>query len=237
MEVPGAIGQYAVIFDMDGVLFDSYHAHYRSWLSVAEPEGIRFTEADFAATFGRTSREIIAHFWGEGRRSDAEIAELDRRKESYFRELLRKNFPVMPGAVELLRALRAEGFRLAVGSSAPPENVETTLDGLGAATLFDAVVTGRDVHRGKPDPEVFLLAARRLGVAPSRCAVVEDAPAGVAAANAAGMWSVGLASTGRTPEDLAAACVVVRSLKELSPRRLRDWIAKRNVPSIQGVEP
>jgi beta-phosphoglucomutase-like phosphatase (HAD superfamily) len=96
---------------------------------------------------------------------------------------------------------------------------------LGARPLFAAVATARDVTRGKPDPQVFLIAAERLGVPPERCAVVEDAPAGIAAAKAAGMKSVGLASTGRTRELLSAADLVVDFLAELSPAVLRDLIA------------
>jgi beta-phosphoglucomutase len=215
---------FAVIFDMDGVLVDTYRAHYRSWLDIAEPEGIHFSEADFALTFGRTSREIIAHYWGNGRYDNAQMAELDGRKEAAFRRRIETDFPAMPGVDELLRSLDQAGFRLAVGSSAPPENVEMVLDKLGARGLFGAVVTGEDVTRGKPDPQVFLIAAERLGIGPGRCAVIEDAPAGVAAANAAGMASVGLLSTGRTPADLAAAHAVVGSLGEISPQMLRDLI-------------
>jgi beta-phosphoglucomutase len=214
----------AVIFDMDGVLVDTYDAHYRSWLEMAEPEGIHFTEAEFAETFGRTSREIIAHYWGEGRYDDAQIAELDLRKEVAFRRAVEANVPAMPGVHELLGNLHRAGFRLAVGSSGPPENVALVLDKLGIREFFGAVVSGADVTRGKPDPQVFLLAAERLGVAPRRCAVIEDAPPGVAAANAAGMTSVGLVSTGRTSAQLAAARAVVGSLGEISPRMLHDLI-------------
>ena len=88
---------YAAIFDMDGVLVDTYHAHFQSWLMMAERAGLSFTEAEFAPTFGRTSREIIAHFWGQGRYDDAEIAELDRRKEAAFRRMVETDFPAMPG--------------------------------------------------------------------------------------------------------------------------------------------
>jgi len=217
----------AVIFDMDGVLVDTYHAHYCSWLEMAEPQGLHFTEGQFAPTFGRTSREIIAHFWGKDRFSDAQIAELDDRKEAAFRRILETDFPAMPGVNELLVALHDAGVTLAVGSSGPPENVALVLDRLGVNELFDAIVTGKDVIRGKPDPQVFLIAARRLGVAPVRCAVVEDAPAGVAAANVAGMACIGLLSTGRIREDLAAAHVVVQRLSDISPEMVRDLIAKR----------
>lgn len=211
---------------MDGVLVDTYHAHFHSWRELAEAEGIGFSEADFAATFGRTSREIIAQYWGLQDRDGVRIAELDHQKEASFRRIIVDDFPVMPGAVELLDELHAAGFRLALGSSAPPENVETIIARLGVGDLLEAIVTGADVTRGKPDPQVFLLAAERLGVTPARCAVVEDAPPGVQAAKAAGMAAIGMASTGRTTEELAEADIVVRSLSELSPSGLHELIEK-----------
>lgn len=219
---------FAVIFDLDGVLIDSYRAHYQSWLEMARSEGLVFTEADFAATFGRTSRETIASCWGEKRFDAAKIKQLDDFKEAAFRRIVAADFPTMPGALDLLRALRDAGFRLAVGSSAPPDNVHQAVDLLGCRELFQAIVTGADVVRGKPDPQVFLVAAERLGAAPRRCAVVEDAPAGVAAANAAGMTCIGLMSTGRTPADVAAAALAVASLDELSPQRIRKLIESRS---------
>jgi beta-phosphoglucomutase len=219
--------QPAAIFDMDGVLVDTYRAHYRSWLRMAEPAGLTFTEAEFAPTFGRTSREIIGTFWGAGRFSPAEIAALDDQKEAAFREIIAVDFPAMPGVHELLHSLRAAGFALAIGSSAPPANVDVVLEKLGVRGLFRAIVTGSDVTRGKPDPQVFLLAAARLGVPPARCAVVEDAPPGIAAAKAAGMKAIGLASTGRTRESLVAADLVVDELAELSPERIGALIARK----------
>lgn len=215
---------YGVIFDMDGVLVDTYHAHYESWLEMARPEGLTFTEEEFAPTFGRTSREIIAYFWGDGRFSDEQIAELDDRKEAAFRRIIEHSFPAMPGAASLLGDLQSAGFRLGVGSSGPPENVALVVERLGAEDRFSAIVTGMDVTRGKPNPQVFLLAAERMGLPPARCAVVEDAPVGVKAANSAGMVSIGLASTGRTPESLSEADLVVAKLGELSPRRIAQLI-------------
>ncbi|NQU22911.1 MAG: HAD family phosphatase [Candidatus Nealsonbacteria bacterium] len=215
---------YAVIFDMDGVLVDTYRAHYESWLAMARSQGLQLSEEDFARTFGRTSREIIAHFWGAGY-SDADVAALDDRKEAAFREIITADFPAMAGVHELLQSLHDDGFRLAVGSSGPPENVAMVVDRIGQRELFAALVTATDVTRGKPDPQVFLIAAARLGVSPVRCAVVEDAPLGITAALAAGMTAVGLASTGRTRESLGEAAAVVDSLRELSPdffRRLID---------------
>ncbi len=218
--------QLAVIFDMDGVLVDSYHAHFKSWQVLAAELGRVITEADFAAQFGRTNREIILTYWGEGCYSDERIAALDDRKEAVFRDILQADFPFMPGASALLESLYDAGFALAVGSSGPPENIDLVLREMAVRPLFRAVVTARDVTRGKPDPQVFLVAAERLGAAPERCAVVEDAPAGVSAANAAGMVSIGLASTGRTREALSQADLTVDSLAELSPELLRDLIER-----------
>jgi beta-phosphoglucomutase len=209
MQVPAR----AVIFDVDGVLVDSYDAHMRSWLLMGREHGLTITEEQFASTFGQTSREIIKRFWGSDlSREDAEA--LGARKEAIYRDLIRERFPAMDGSVELIDALADAGFRLAVGSSGPPENVELTLDCLGRASRFNAVVTGRDVTRGKPDPQVFQIAAERLGLPLERCIVVEDAPVGITAARAAGMASVALVGT-VAADRLGEADLVVRSLREL----------------------
>jgi beta-phosphoglucomutase len=205
---------------MDGVLVDSYRAHWQSWHFMADELGKGLTEPQFVTTFGRTSREIIAEHWGADCLTLAEIAEFDRRKEALYREIVAQDFPAMEGAGELIRALSAAGFRLAVGSSGPPENVELAVERLQAQAHFQTLVTGRDVTRGKPDPQVFLIAAQRLNVAPADCAVIEDAPVGIEAANAAGMTSIALLSTGHTAESVTAAKLIVRSLRELSPERI-----------------
>ncbi len=214
----------AVIFDMDGVLVDSYRPHWESWLRMAAEVGRELSEAKFVQTFGRTSREIMAEHWGHKALTDAEIAEFDRRKEALYREIVADNFPAMDGAADLIRSLHAAGFRLAVGSSGPPENVALAIDRLGVASLFQTLVTGADISRGKPDPQVFLIAAERLGVSPAHCAVIEDAPVGIAAANAAGMTSIALLSTGHIGESVTAARRIVTSLRDLSPDGIAQLI-------------
>jgi HAD superfamily hydrolase (TIGR01509 family) len=206
----------AVLFDVDGVLVDSYAAHRRSWRALAAERGLPFSDEEFRNSFGRTSRESIALYW-PGRASDT--ARLDARKEELFRDEIAARFPAMDGARELVEALAGAGFLLAVASSAPPENVELTIERLGVRDSFGARVSGHDVHRGKPDPEVFELAAERLGASPDRCVVIEDAPAGVEAAHRAGMKAVALLSTGRRREDFTAVAPerLVGSLRELSP--------------------
>ncbi len=220
-----ADAEIAVIFDMDGVLIDSFEAHFESWQVVARQGHAEMTRQQFADTFGRTSREIIASLWPQQAQDPLVVRQLDDRKEEAFREIIARQFPAMPGVGKLLASLSAASIRMAIGSSAPPANVALAVEKLGAAGLFGAAINGSDVTRGKPDPQVFLLAAERLQVPPQRCVVVEDAPLGLAGARAAGMHCVGMASTGRTRRQLAEADLVVDSLAELGPevfRRLVD---------------
>jgi beta-phosphoglucomutase len=214
----------AVIFDMDGVLIDSYRAHLQSWQEAARVEGLKITEEQFAATFGKTSREAIPWLWPDRHFTEVQIKDFDHRKEAAFRRIIAARFLLMPGVLELLDSLDKAGFLLAIGSSGPPENVDLVLDKLEIRPLLSAVVTGADVTRGKPDPQVFLIAAQRLGVSPDRCVVVEDAALGIEAAHAAGMRAIGLASTGRTRQSLAAADLVVDQLGEITPATVRSLI-------------
>jgi beta-phosphoglucomutase len=216
------MSQYAVIFDMDGVLVDSYRAHFESWRRLYGEIGIDYAEAAFAADFGRTSRDILMRSV-PGDLSDERIRELDNRKEAHYREIIRSDFPVMDGAEDLIEALSAAGMRLAVGSSGPPENVELAIGMLRGGERFSATVTGLDVTNGKPDPQVFQLAAERLNIAANHCAVVEDAVHGVEAAKRAGMVAVALTGTCHRDE-LAAADLVVDTLCELTPALIRDVV-------------
>ncbi len=221
---------FGVIFDVDGVLIDSYEPHFQSWREIATEYGIDYTEEMFAHGFGRTSREIVATQWNRDDLSEAQIRQIDDSKEAAYRRIVATAFPAMPGARDLVAALHTAGFRVAVGSSGPPENVDLAIEKLGLAAWLGGKVTGRDVTRGKPDPQIFLKAAEKLGLAPQRCAVVEDAPAGIAAAKSAGMACVGFPSTGRTRNDVAAADLIVSSLAELSPQTFRELISHHAGP-------
>jgi beta-phosphoglucomutase len=213
---------HAVIFDIDGVLIDSYEPHYESWKMLAGELGQTVTPEQFAASFGRTSKDIIRIWWSGlfgADLTEAKIAELDERKEAAYRAVVSRTKPVMEGAVALIDALHAAGFKLAVGSSGPPANVDLSLKLLGREAKFSARVTGMDVTRGKPDPQVFLIAAGKLGVLPAECAVIEDAPAGIAAANAARMASIGLLGT-TDALGLKAAKLIVPTLAALDPKAI-----------------
>ncbi len=218
------MAERGVIFDVDGVLVDSYRAHFLAWQRLGDRLGLPVTEADFAVTFGRRNAEIIHGLFPDAV-PEAEVDALGDWKEERYREILVEAFPAMDGAVELIDALRAAGFGLAVGSSGPPPNVRAALEGLGRAGAFASVVTGADVTVGKPAPEVFEKAAAGLGLPPARCAVVEDATPGLEAACRAGAAAIGLLGT-TTAEALegAGARLVVGSLRELTPAGIAGLI-------------
>ena len=214
----------AVIFDVDGVLVDSYRAHYEAWKRVGRRAGRPIGEDTFASLFGRRNREILRLLWGDVL-TEAQAEELAQWKEVQYREVLRADFRPMDGATELVDALKAAGFLLAVGSSGPPENVRIALEGLGRAGRFDAIVAGTDVRAGKPDPEVFLKASAKLGLEPRSSAVVEDSTAGIEAAVRAGMAAIALVGTApRKALQAAGADLVVASLRELTPDHISRLI-------------
>ncbi|MBN1554889.1 MAG: HAD family phosphatase [Phycisphaerae bacterium] len=206
---------FGVLFDVDGTLVDSYQAHFQSWRAMLQRHGLDVTEEQFRRTFGRTNEDIFENDFPSFRRED--YTALGDEKEAAYREIIREHFPAMPGASELLATLRQAGATLAVGSSAPPENLEVMLRFLAGTEHITAATHGKEVSRGKPDPEVFVTSARKIGVEPRKCVVVEDAPAGVSAGKAAGCKVIAL--TGTAPrEELTHADLVVDSLSEITPR-------------------
>lgn len=202
-----------VIFDMDGVLVDSYDPHFESWRMLAREIGNDLTEEQFAHTFGRTSRDIMKMLFDI---TDLSVVRKhDDRKESLYRDLIRGNIPLMPGAVALSRQLKEAGAELAVGSSGPKENVNMICDETELRSCISARVSGADVTHGKPDPEIFLTAAAKLGLRPNRCVVIEDAPVGIQAAHAGGMKCIALRSP-RSQRGIETADLIVDSLTEVS---------------------
>ena len=214
----------AAIFDLDGTLVDSFDAHWRSWHGMCARHGVALTHERFVRSFGMRNDRIIGMYWDEdGHEPPAAdvAARLADEKEALYREIVAGSFPAMAGGRELLERLHAAGWLLAVGTSGPPENLRVAVDGLGAARWFHAEVCGMDVAHGKPAPDIFLKAAERLGVPPSRCVVVEDAVPGIEAAHAAGMPCVAICSMGHTHAELASAERVIDRFDELTAGSLR----------------
>ena len=185
----------ALIFDMDGTIVDNMAFHTQSWITFFERRG-RVVDADefFRTTAGRQGKEIIRSHMGEDL-DDDEVATLNHEKEAVYRELYAPHLKAVAGFEDLIADARSQGIALAVGTAAPPANVEFTLDGLDLRRHFETVVGATDVPRGKPHPDVFLEAAKRCGAEPANCIVFEDAPLGVEAARRAGMRVVVITTT------------------------------------------
>ena len=216
----------AVIWDVDGTLVDTAEMHFQAWQRLCAELGRPFTRADFAATFGKRNPEIFEELFGP-RFSTREIDELGFRKEEFYRAAARHGVDLLPGVRLLLEALHTAGFRQAIGSSAPRANVDLIMELTRTASLFEAIVSSEDTQRGKPDPQVFLVAAERLNMPPKRCVVVEDAVAGVQAAKAGGMKCIAVTFVGHHPEDrlrAAGADLVAPTLETVSPQAIRQLL-------------
>jgi beta-phosphoglucomutase len=216
----------AAIWDVDGTLVDTAELHFQAWQEICREQGREFTRDDFAATFGQRNPEILRTLFGERFRPE-EIAALSDRKEVLYRRAASKGVALLPGARRLVEDLHRAGFVQAIGSSAPRANLELILRLTGLARFFAAIVSSEDTQRGKPDPQVFLIAAERLGVVPARCVVFEDAVAGVQAAHAAGMKCVAVRCVGHHSEASlrqAGADLVVDSLEQVSVAAIADLL-------------
>lgn len=182
------------IFDHDGVLVDSLELHQAAWVELGRRADLAFTPEFIRETFGMTNPSIFRKLLGDDI-SPEEMARLGDMKEVCYREWARGRLALMPGVDALLDGLAASDVRLAIGSSAPRPNLELTVEVCGMHGRFAAIAALEDITHGKPDPEVFLLAAKRAGVSPSRAVVFEDATVGIQAAKAAGMYAVGVGTT------------------------------------------
>jgi beta-phosphoglucomutase len=210
----------AVLWDLDGTLVDSEEYHWRAWRDTMAAEGAPITREQFLETFGWRNDAIIPRLLGASVAQER-IERIGGAKEANYRSLVRNHgIAPSPGADVWVRRLHGEGWLQAVASSAPRLNIEVVLEALGLADCFRAIVSAEDVHRGKPDPEVFLLAASRLGVGNGQSIVVEDARAGVEAARRAGMRCIALSRSG----DRLGADIEVPSLAALHPTAFQDLV-------------
>jgi HAD superfamily hydrolase (TIGR01509 family) len=213
----------AVLWDLDGTLVDSAEYHWRSWRAIMAAEGLPLTYQQFLDCFGQKNDRILEGWLGEDATPER-IARIADAKEVEYRRLARQNgLTPLPGAAGWTARLRQEGWLQALATSAPRANVDVMLEVLGFGGRFDAIVSAEDVTAGKPDPQVFLAAAGKLGVLPSRCLVVEDAAAGIEAARRAGMRTVGVSRTTQLEADLA-----VQSLEDLPEDAFSALLSRSN---------
>lgn len=204
----------AVIWDMDGVVCDSGPCHYLAWNRVMARWGVLVSEEVFRGGFGTRTDAFIRSLVGE-RLPEEQIRKVALEKERFFRRIVRGRLEPLPGVVPLLNSLQSTGYRMALASSAPQANISLTLRELGITRSFGATVSGDDVAEGKPSPQIFLLAAQKLGAPPSSCLVIEDAAVGVTAAHRAGMLCLAVTNT-LSAEQLRAAEMVTSSLANVN---------------------
>ena len=215
----------AVIWDMDGVIADTAPYHFSAWQETFRQRGVKFTKEDFRYSFGLRNDPIIRNMLGEQTPQD-EIEAIAREKEVAFRSLIGQKIRPLPGVMELIRSLLGNGFKLAIASSAPMENIKLVTQSLGIDNCFHDIVTGRDVSEGKPSPQGFLLAAQRLGADPGNCIVIEDAVAGVAAGKRAGMHCIAVTNT-HPRENLKEADLIVDSLDGVTIDNLERLLGRQ----------
>jgi len=203
----------AVLWDMDGTLIDSEEFHWIAWRTTMANEGITVTREQFLASFGQRNDSIIPQWLGDAATPER-IDRIANAKEELYRHLIRRDgISPLPGVAHWIHQLHKQGWLQAIASAAPRVNIDAVLEALSATHVFEGIVSAEDVHRGKPDPEVYLTAAARLGASPENCIVVEDAAAGIEGARRAGMRSIGVTHDGNHLQ----ADVVVESLDQLDP--------------------
>jgi len=220
----------AVLWDMDGTLIDSEEQHWISWRNTLAKEGIVITRAQFLATFGQRNDSIIPQLLGAAA-TPQRIERISEAKEELYRHLIRRDgISPLPGVASWLHRLHQKGWLQAIASAAPRANIDAVLEALSATHIFQGIVSAEDVQKGKPDPEVYLKAASRVGASPENCIVVEDAAAGIEGARRAGMRSIGVSHDGQhLPAD-----IVVQSLALLDSDAFETLLQTGNCPTKIG---
>lgn len=227
MEHPRLATIRAFILDMNGTMIDDMGFHNEAWAEMLAARGVPISKDEFMRqTAGMTNPEIL-RLMVNPEISDDEIGVFAKAKEEMYRSRFRPHLKPVAGLVELLQAAREAGIKIGVATAAPTDNIEFVLKGLALEPYLDAVVGASDITRGKPDPEIFLKSAERLGVSPDECMVFEDAFAGIEAARRAGMPVIAI-TTSLTPDELADLPHVVQIVPDFT---------SLNVMEILGSNP
>jgi beta-phosphoglucomutase len=224
MDTPSS--RQAVLWDMDGTIVNSLSFHQQAWKATFASRGIDFTDEDFKFSNGRINEEIVPHFLGQNL-SQEEVKAVGDEKEATFRRLVKGSIQALPGVMKLIKSLAEAGYQLAIVSSTPQENIELISKTLGIKKYFGLFVNGDDVQEGKPSPQAFLFAAKKLGVGPENCVVIEDAVVGVKAAKRAGMYCIRVTNTAPA-EKIAEADMVVDNLEEITVKTIAALFLRNN---------
>jgi beta-phosphoglucomutase len=211
----------AIIFDMDGVIVDNHEFHFKAWKEFCEKYGIHLNEDDFKENInGRTISEVVS-FVFKKELSAKEIKDYGDEKESMYRNIYKDYIKPVRGIEDFLRHLKGENVKVAVATSAPTVNVDFTLDTLNLRRYFDLIIDSTFVEKGKPDPQVYLVTAEKLGMAPERCIVFEDSVSGIKAGKNAGMWVIGLETT-HEAKDIEEADAIIKDFEGLTYSKIKE---------------
>ncbi len=216
------------VFDWDGVVIDSHDQHRESWFLLAEKIGRPMTEKLFSESFGMRNEQIIPDLfqWANAGDNDT-IRKLADEKEELYRELIfRDGLRALDGVETLLQQLRDHNIPCSVGSSTPHKNIEASMELIGLSGYFQAITASEDVQKGKPDPEVFLIAANKINRQPKYCVVFEDAHAGIQAGKAAGMKTIAITTTHPADTFVDLADRVVDNLRAIEVIELVDLVSR-----------
>lgn len=218
---------YAVIFDMDGVIAHTNPHHSEAFRHFFDKYEVPYTEQEFEDHMYGKHNDYIMRYFFKRELSDAEIRQLADEKEALFRELYRASLEPIAGLPDFLSALKAEGFRIGVATSAPRANLDFILDGLGLRPLMDSILSSEDVRAHKPDPEIYLKSAENLGVEPASCVIFEDSFSGVSAAINAGAKVIGVL-TSHTKAQLPPCQHYIKDYHDVNLARIKQILAARH---------
>lgn len=216
----------AFIFDMDGVIIDSEPLHAKIKRQTLRHYGFSVGDSDIVRYVGRTTKEFFRDAIAAVGRTDISASEMTDYKHAAYLEALQKNAEVQPvyGITELLEMLMGMDVKIGLASSASREVIEIVLARFGFRDKFDIVLSGTELPKSKPDPEIYLITAKSLAVEPEDCVVLEDSQSGIAAAKAAGMYCIAYRNPSSGPQDLSAADCVVDRINEINLSELKEII-------------
>jgi beta-phosphoglucomutase len=212
----------AILFDMDGVLIDSYEMHKKGLELTSAEYGFKVSEADFISIFGKTSYEGMKSLPYCKDWSKEKIMEFNDKQDGMFRKIFRDKPALIAGALEFAREMKSNGLLMAIGTSAPRANAEVFIDSLNLDGLFKTIISGDDVANGKPNPEIYLKCAELMKIKPEHCLVFEDSIMGIQSGKAANMSVIALSTTHKKNE-LSAADYIVRDFRDEQLKKILKY--------------
>jgi len=209
-----------VVFDMNGVIIDDERIHQQSWRYFCRKYGFKLTEDEFKnKVFGRTEADTLAYLF-KSKLSDNQVSQYSNERISTIIQVVKDTVKIATGLKQFLQELHDQSIPLAIATSSRKPYTDFIIDFLEIRPFFKSIITAEDIKKGKPDPEIYLLAAHRLSVSPKNCLAFEDSLSGIKSAKRAGMKVIGIATTHR-PEELTSANMVINSFQEVTVSGLK----------------